>query len=123
MVVKAAVSEHRPQLSLMEQLSHAVRVRSVKSAATALLGGALNQMAPRWSLERAPWYAGRLAGAFNLKTVLIDRARFSVPSGPDETFLSGLLWLERYETLERHAVLSWLPREVPVVELGASIGV
>lgn len=112
----------RPRLSLAEQLSHAVSVRSAKDFATALAGTAADVLAPTWSRETAPWLVGRLIERFHLP-IALDSARFSVPDGANTTFLKGLLWLGRYETLERHAVIRWLPRTLPVVELGAALGV
>src|SRR5262245_29008871 len=116
------MSQSRPQLSLSEQLRHAIEVRSPKGAAATVVGVAVSKVAPRWWKEQAPWYAGRIVDTLGLK-VRLDRAEFHVPEGPNATSLRGLLWLERYETLERHAITRWLPRDLPVVEFGASIGV
>jgi FkbM family methyltransferase len=116
------MSQSRPQLSLSEQLWHAIEVRSPKGAAATVVGVAASRVAPRWWKEQAPWYAGRIVDTLGLK-VRLDRAEFHVPDGPNATSLRGLLWLERYETLERHAITQWLPRDLPAVEFGASIGV
>ena len=110
----------RPQLSLTEQLADAVRVRSPKQGVVALLGAAASRIAPQWWKE-LPWSVGRAIETFGL-SIRLDRNRFTLPEGPN-TLLKGMLWLGRYETLERHAVLRWLPPDRPVVELGASIGV
>jgi FkbM family methyltransferase len=111
----------RPQLSVGEQLAHACTIGSIKQTATALAVPALSRLAPGW-LKVAPWYVGRAIERLNLP-VTVDRNRFDVPAGRNATFMRGLLWLGMYETLERRAVLKWLPRDLPVVELGASIGV
>ncbi len=110
-------------LSFSEQLTHALRVHSLKSLSVAVAEASVGRFAPRWWRHNAPWYAGRLLGTFGIDDVTVDGARFRVPGGPNETLFKGALWLERYEVLERHAIGRWLPRDLPVVELGASIGV
>ena len=114
--------EHHSRLSLSEQVAHAIRVHSAKGAAVALAAAAARQIVPVWWNQKAPWYAGRVAERFR-SPARLDGSRFNVPDGPTATSFKGLLWVERYETLERHAIAKWLSKTLPLVELGASIGV
>ena len=48
-----------------------------------------------------------------------DGATFSV----NHQDFAGLIWLGNYEPIERFAVAKYIPKALPVIELGASIGV
>jgi FkbM family methyltransferase len=52
----------------------------------------------------------------------IDGRPFELPQ-TTSTFVSGLAWLGVYETSERYAIARFLPRTLPVVELGGSAGI
>jgi FkbM family methyltransferase len=108
----------KKQLTFGERLSHAVRVRSPLGIVAAAVNGCGRTVAPMWWVESAPWYVGRAAHALGVP-VTVDGATFD--SG--QMYLAGLLCLGNYETVERYAVAKHLPRHLPVVELGASIGV
>jgi FkbM family methyltransferase len=116
------MSETKAVWSFGEQLTHAVRVRSVQGAIVALSGATIGRIAPRWWKEKAPWYVGRSLDTLHLKATT-DGGHFTVPAGPGATSFRGLLWLGAYERLERYAICRWLPPSLPVVELGAAIGV
>jgi FkbM family methyltransferase len=106
------------RLALPAQLAHAVRVRSVSGGLLAVVDACGHAIAHRWWTQTAPWYAGRLVQTLGL-AVKVDGSFFEVK----DRYFAGQLWLGAYETLERYAVAKHLPRDRPVVELGASIGV
>jgi FkbM family methyltransferase len=60
------------------------------------------------------WHAGRFG-----TTVRVDGCAITMPS----RYLAGVLRLGGYESAERTAVRKWLPRELPLIELGAGVGV
>jgi FkbM family methyltransferase len=62
---------------------------------------------------RLAWYAGRLG-----RTVRVGGVRLTMPS----RYMAGLLRLGGYERAERYAI-RFLPRDVPVIELGGGVGV
>jgi FkbM family methyltransferase len=109
--------------SLLEQLRHTCRVRSVKGMGVALFSAVASRVAPSWWVNTAPWHVGRLLESFHRKVVALDRARFVGPDNFNQTSFMGLLWLVRYEVLERHAISKWVRADSEVIELGASIGV
>jgi len=73
------------------------------------IGRRLRQIWPR-----APWYAGRLG-----QTIHSDGCTFTLPN----RYLAGVMRLGGYEVDERRAVRSFLPRDLPLVELGAGLGI
>jgi FkbM family methyltransferase len=108
-------------LSTFERLEHAARVRSPWGAITAVFDGAARTTRFGWWFRRAPWYTGRLLQRLTLD-VRIDGGRFDTALVGD-SFFAGLLSLGSYEILERYAIARYVRRDLPVVELGASIGV
>jgi FkbM family methyltransferase len=60
--------------------------------------------------------------ARDVKSVVLDGSRFSLEMIPNNAFKVSLLE-GRYERFERRAVLKYVRPELPVVELGACIGV
>jgi FkbM family methyltransferase len=71
----------------------------------------LRPLIRRW--PQAAWYAGKLG-----KTVRVDGCRIRMPSN----YMAGLVRLGGYESAERSAVRRFLPRDIPLVELGCGIG-
>lgn len=67
-----------------------------------------------WYIGRALTVLGRSSG--------IDGLDIELPAQASPV-VRGLLWLGKYESAERYAVARFLPRDVPVVELGGSAGV
>ena len=67
-----------------------------------------------------PWYAGRLAGIGRLT---LDGSTFAVPETKDRRYLQGMVWLGEYEAFERYAISRFLVPDLPVIELGGSIGI
>jgi FkbM family methyltransferase len=110
-------TRHR-RLSAMERCAHAIRVGAALKVPVALADAAGRAVAFRWWSQNVPWYVGRVLQRLGRPTTL-DGARFRV----DPPQFAGLLWLGAYETAERFAVARYLPPDVPVIELGASIGV
>lgn len=109
-----------PSLTLSQRLEHAARVGSLAAALGAIVDVAgRTLLGPhRWRL--APWYVGRL-GEMLRRPVRIDRATIHMPvTAP--VMLSGELRLSLYEAAERYAVARFLPRDRPVLELGAGVG-
>ena len=73
----------------------------------------------RWRM--APWYAARL-GQVLRRPIRLDGAVIHLPD-PPPPILAGVLRLHRYEGAERYAIAKFLPRDQPVIELGAGVGV
>jgi FkbM family methyltransferase len=82
------------------------------------VGGRVLLGAGRW--RAAPWYAARL-GQVLRRPVRIDGATIHLAEDVSP-LLAGVLRLQRYEGAERYAVAKFLPRDRPVLELGAGIG-
>lgn len=110
-------------LSLIERLGHARRTRSVRSALMSIVDVLCRYLVPRWWAQTAPWYAGRVIERLRLHLRIDGNIVNAAGRSGDNTFMKGLLWLERYEGLERYAIAKFLRRSLPLVELGASIGV
>ena len=106
------------QLTFGERLSHVFRVGSALGAVAMAADHCGRSVAPVWWAERAPWYVGRVAHALGISAT-IDGATFD----PGQIYMGGLLCLSNYETVERYAIAKYMPRQLPVVEFGASIGV
>jgi FkbM family methyltransferase len=112
----------RRGLTLRRRLEHAIRVRSLKSGLLAVADRILGILAPAFWRDRAPWYAGRSLKLLK-SSVRLDGNKYVVPKNEQAEWFQGLLWLERYEVCERYAALKWLDPALPVIELGAAIGV
>ena len=111
----------KSRLSLRQLFGHAWRVRSPRIALLAVIAATFNALGVRWWAQTAPWYAGKLVKAWKLR-IPIDGLRFELPSSVN-IVTAGFAWLGVYETNERYAVARFLPRSLPVVELGGSAGV
>jgi FkbM family methyltransferase len=109
------------RLSLNERLGHAWRVGSPRTAILALIDATFRTLRLRWWAETAPWYVGRILKALKWNIRIDGRSFFFPPAW--NPFLSGLAWLGVYETAERYAIARFLPRSIPVVELGGSAGI
>ena len=107
-------------LTFSQRIEHAARIGSLSGAIAAMvdIGGRRLLGADRWLM--APWYAARL-GRFLRRPVRIDGATIHLPSSAPP-LLAGVLRLQRYEGAERYAAAKFLPRDRPVVELGAGVG-
>jgi len=109
------------RLSFSELLGHAWRVGSLRTALLAGIDAAFRRLRLRWWRKTAPWYAGKAMNALRWR-IRIDGRPFDLPP-TTSSFLSGQAWLGIYETSERYAVARFLPRTLPVVELGGSAGI
>lgn len=109
------------RLSFSELLGHAWRVGSLRTALMAGIDATCRTLRLRWWKETAPWYAGKVANAVRSR-IRIDGRPFDLPP-TTSTFIRGLAWLGVYETSERYAIARFLPRTLPVVELGGSAGI
>ena len=107
-------------LTLAQRLEHAARIGSLSGALAAMVdvGGRRLLGVDRWRF--APWYAARL-GRLLRRPVRIDGAIIHLPDGTPP-MLAGVLRLQRYEGAERLAAAKFLPRDRPVLELGAGVG-
>jgi FkbM family methyltransferase len=96
-------------------------MRSLTSAAMAVVdvGGRRVFGSQRWRM--APWYAARL-GQMLGRPIRVDGAVIQLHD-PQAMMLEGVLRLHRYEEGERYAVAKFLPRDQSVIELGAGLGV
>lgn len=111
-----------PRLSFIEQLGHARRVRSARSALLSVVGTLCRRVLPRWWLETAPWYAGRMVERLGLQ-IKVDGNVIELDSSSGNPFVKGLLWLGIYESKERYAAARFVIASLPVVEFGAAVGV
>jgi FkbM family methyltransferase len=79
-----------------------------------------------WSVIRAVsssiWLRSRLRAMAHKKSVELDGCTFSLRGIPD-SFTKLFLLTNRYELPERRAVARHLRRDLPVIELGGSLGV
>lgn len=107
-------------LTLPQRLEHAARVRSVPGIIAAFVDVAGRALlgARRWG--SAPWYAARIGQVLG-RPVRIDGATIHLTEDVSP-LLAGVLRLQRYEGAERYAVAKFLPRDRPVLELGAGVG-
>lgn len=106
---------------LLRVLGHAWRIRNVRPAVFAALDAvAIGPFRRFWEKE-APWHIGKLVERSG-NTVKLDGCRLDVSSAMFSTFQRGCLWLSRHEEPERIAVGRYLKPTLPVIELGASIG-
>jgi FkbM family methyltransferase len=108
------------RLSASERLGHAFRTRSLRAALLAPAAAIGFRVAPAWWRAMLPWYAGRAAGTGALT---LDGLTFAVPESKDRRYFEGMVWLGEYEAFERYAIARFLLPDLPVVELGGSIGV
>jgi FkbM family methyltransferase len=107
-------------LTLSQRLEHAARIGSVSGAVAAVIDVSSRRLLgpDRWHL--AAWYAERLGRLFH-RPVRIDGATIHLPeTAPPQ--MAGVLRLHRYEGAERYAAAKFLPRDRPVLELGAGVG-
>ena len=107
-------------LTLSQRLEHAARVGSLSGALAAMVDVGTRRLlgAERWHL--AAWYAERL-GRLLRRPIRIDGATIHLPATAPP-HLAGVLRLHRYEGTERYAAAKFLPRDRPVLELGAGVG-
>jgi FkbM family methyltransferase len=107
--------------TVWQRLEHAVRVRSAAGVALGALDTGGQRLFGPGTWRLAAWYAARIGETLR-RPVRIDGATIHLP-GDASRFLVGAVRLQRYEGLERYAVARFLPRQLPVIELGGGLGV
>jgi FkbM family methyltransferase len=75
-----------------------------------------------WRRQSDPWGIGKLFGASE-NTVNLDGCRFSINNAAISSDLKEQLLLGKHEKPERTAIKQFLDPRLPVVELGACLGV
>src|SRR5262245_13751886 len=85
-------------------------------------GSRMSRPLRRFWRHRLPWYAGRLVESTG-NIVRIGVCRIDVQPAFFSTFQKGCLLLGRYERSERNAIARFLDPDLPLIDLGASIGV
>lgn len=109
---------------------HAWRVGRVRPAVIAIgdrvlwkVDGLTGGAAWRAWQKQLPWYLGKyIVEPLHGGIVALDDCRLDTNNETFTTFQRGSLWLHRYEEPERIAIVRFLDPDLPVVELGASIG-
>ena len=112
-------------------IRHSWRVRRLRPALIAVIdrvvatvdrltrGAAATQV---WQ-KQVPWYIGKyLVEPVNRGIVRLDDCKLDTNNETFTTFTRGSLWLHRYEEPERLAIVRFLDPNLPVLELGASVG-
>ena len=108
------------RLSASERLGHAFRTRSLRAALLAPAAAIGSRVAPAWWRAMLPWYAGRVAGT---SALTLDGLSFALPESNHRRYFEGMVWLGEYEAFERYAISRFLVPDLPVIELGGSIGI
>ncbi len=111
-------------------IRHAWRVRRFRPALIAVIDRIVSKMdwlvrgaASRVWQKQLPWYIGKyLVEPVNRGIVPLDNCKLDTNNETFTTFLRGSLWLHRYEEPERLAIVRFLDPDLPVLELGASVG-
>lgn len=112
-----------PEDRLMMLVRHAWRVRRLRPAIIAIADRLARGRVKEFWLRQLPWYLGkywveRVCGG----VIALDDCRLDTNGQVFTTFERGSLWLQRYEDPERVAIARFLEPDLPVVDLGASVG-
>lgn len=125
----AAPIVNEDRLRLM--FRHSLRVRRFRPVLIAVVDRVVAKVdwlvrgaASRVWQKQLPWYIGKyLVEPVNRGIVPLDDCKLDTNNDTFTTFLRGSLWLHRYEEPERLAIVRFLDPDLPVLELGASVGV